>query len=65
MKGECEEVVTIKKHQKLLPCETQPVPASPKMDLPLAKAGPISDADSASVIIYLRKGKKNIGESQL
>jgi len=28
------------------------------MDLPLAKAEPISDGDSASMITYLRRGKK-------
>lgn len=56
--GDCAEMATIRKHQKLSPCQTQPVPVSPKMDLPLAKAEPISNADSSSVIIYLRKGKK-------
>jgi len=48
-----------KRHQGLLPCGTEPVLAGSKMDPLLAKAEPISDADSASEITYLRKGKKN------
>jgi len=41
-------------------CSTEPMPASSKMDLPLAKAEPISDSDSTSVITYLRRGKKKM-----
>jgi len=49
--------------EKLPPCLIQPVPAGSKTDPPLAKAKPISDSGSASVIIYLRKGRKKlIGE---
>ncbi|GAB0206480.1 hypothetical protein GRJ2_003113600 [Grus japonensis] len=35
------------------------MPASSKTDPPLAKAEPISDNGSASVITYLRRGKKH------
>ncbi|KAK4823897.1 hypothetical protein QYF61_007962 [Mycteria americana] len=34
----------------------EPMPAGSKTDLPLAKAEPISDGGSASVIMYLRRG---------
>jgi len=44
--------------KKLPPCLIKPVPAGSKMDLPLAKAEPISNGGSASVITYLR-GRKN------
>jgi len=40
------------------------VPAGSKTDLPLAKAEPISDNGSASVITYLRRGKKTVGRQQ-
>jgi len=36
----------------------EPMLASSKMDMPLAKAKPISDGDSASVVTSLRRGKK-------
>ena len=49
--------------QKLPPCLIKPVPAGSEMDLMLAKAKPISDGGSTSVITYLRKGKKNCGET--
>ena len=38
--------------------------ARSKMDPPLAKANPISDGVSASVVTYLRRGKKNWGKWQ-
>jgi len=38
------------------------MPAGSKMDLPLAKAEPISDGGYTSVIRYLRRGKKNAAE---
>ncbi|KAK4816053.1 hypothetical protein QYF61_011061 [Mycteria americana] len=44
--------------QKLPLYPTEPMPAGSKMDLLLAKAEPISDGGSASVITYLRRGKK-------
>jgi len=43
--------------EKLPPCPIKPVPAGSKMDPPLAKAKPISDGGSASVITDLRRGK--------
>ena len=57
--GGAAGVVSVRRHQKLLPCRTEPVSAGSKMDLLLAKAEPISDAGGASVITYLRKGKKH------
>ena len=52
------EVASVRRQQGLPPCQTESVPASSKMDPPLAKAEPISDAGGTSVITYLRKGKK-------
>jgi len=46
--------------EKLPPCLIKPVPASSKMDPPLAKAKPISDGGSASVITYSRHGRKTV-----
>ena len=43
--------------QKLPLCPTEPMPATSKTDPPLAKAEPINDSGSASVITDLRKGK--------
>jgi len=39
------------------------VPDSSKTDPQLAKAKSVSDSGSTSVITYLRKGKKNCGET--
>ena len=44
------------------PCLIKPVPAGSKMDPLLAKAKPISDGGRASVITYLRNGKKTLQE---
>jgi len=44
--------------KKLPPCLIKPVPAGSKNGLLLAKAKPISNNGSASVITYLRKGNK-------
>ena len=41
------------------------MPAGSRTDLPLAKAEPISNSGSASVITYLRKAKEVTGEWQL
>jgi len=49
--------------EKLPPWLIKPVVAGSKMDLPLAKAKPISDGGSASVITDLRRGRKNCGET--
>ncbi|KAK4830635.1 LOW QUALITY PROTEIN: hypothetical protein QYF61_012460 [Mycteria americana] len=51
-------VASVRRHLELPPCQTEPVPASSKSDPPLAKAEPINNVGSASVITYLRRGKK-------
>jgi len=51
-------VASVRSCQKLPPCLIKPVPAGSKTDLLLAKAKPISDSGSSSVIKYLRKGRK-------
>jgi len=51
-------VASVRICEKLPPCLIKPVPASAKTDLLLAKAKPISDGGSASVITYLRRGRK-------
>ena len=56
-------VASVRSCEKLPPCLIKPVPASSKMDPPLAKAKPISDGGSASVITDLRRGRKNCGET--
>jgi len=53
-------VALVRRCEKLLPCLIKPVPAGSKMDLPLAKAKPISNGGSASVITYLRRGRKKL-----
>ena len=55
--GGAAGVASVGRGKGLPPCQTEPVPASSKMDAPLAKAGPISDVGSASVVTYLRRGK--------
>jgi len=54
-------VASVRSCQKLPPCLIKPVPAGSEMDLVLAKAKPISDGGSTSVITYLRKGRKKLG----
>jgi len=56
-------VTSVRSCEKLPPCLIKPVPAGSKTDPPLAKAKPVSDGGSTSVIIYLRKGKKNCSET--
>jgi len=51
-------VASVRSCQKLPPYLTEPMPAGYNMDLPLAKAKPISNGDSASGITYVRRGKK-------
>jgi len=46
--------------QKLPLCLIMPVLAGPKMDPLLAKAEPISNGGSTSVITYLRRGRKKL-----
>jgi len=48
-------VASVRSCRKLPPCPTEPVPASPKMDLTLAKAEPIRDGGSASGVTELRR----------
>ena len=43
-------VASVRSCKKLPPCLIKPVPAGSKMDPPLAKAKPISDGGSTSVI---------------
>ncbi|KAK4815591.1 hypothetical protein QYF61_004806 [Mycteria americana] len=50
-------VASVRRCQKLHPCWTEPDPAGSKTDPPLAKAEPISNSGSTSVITYLRMGK--------
>lgn len=40
------------------PCPTEPIPASSKMDPPLAKAEPIINAGSTSGIMDLRRDER-------
>lgn len=51
-RGLCEE------RQGLPPCEIQMVPGRPIIAPPLAKGGPSSGADGASMNMSLRKGTK-------
>jgi len=46
--------------EKLPPHLIRPVPADSKTDLLLPKAKPIGDSGSASVITYLRRGRKKL-----
>lgn len=50
-------VASVRRHQVLPSCQTETVPDASKMEPPLPKAEPFSDAGGASVITYLRKGK--------
>jgi len=51
-------VASVRSCKKLHPYLIKPVSVSSKMDPPLAKAKPISDGGSTSVITYLRRGRK-------
>jgi len=50
-------VASVRSCEKLPPCLIKPMTAGSKTDPPLAKAKPISDSGSASVITDLRRGK--------
>lgn len=54
---EAAGVTSLRRCQKLPPCPIQSVLDSSKTDTPLAKAKPINESGSTSVIIYLRTGK--------
>lgn len=56
--GGYAEVASVRRHQRLPPCQTESVPASSKIDPPLAKAETISDAGGTSVTTHLRKCEK-------
>jgi len=56
--GGATVVASVRSCQKLPPCPVDLMPAGSKMDLPLAKAEPISDGGSTSGITQLRRGKK-------
>ena len=56
--GGAAGVASVRRCQKLPPCSVDPVPASSKKDPSVAKAEPISDAASISLITYLRRGNK-------
>jgi len=58
-------VASVRSCWKLPPYFIKPVLAGSKPDALLPKAKPISDGGSASVITYLRKGRKNSAEKQL
>lgn len=51
-------MASLRRYQKLSPCQMNPMPANSKMDSPLVEAEPTSDIGSASVIMYLRRGQK-------
>jgi len=53
----------VRRCEKLPPYLIKPVPAGSKMDPLLAKAKPISNSGSTSVIKYLRRVKKTAGRS--
>jgi len=53
-------VASVRSCEKLPPSLIKPMPPGSKMDPPLAKAKPISNGGSASVIVYLRKGRKKL-----
>jgi len=57
-----KEVISVRSCEKLPPCLIKPVPSGSETDPPLAKAKPISDGGSASVITYLGRGRKNCSE---
>jgi len=56
-------VASVRSCEKLPPCLIKPVPAGSKMDLMLAKTKEVSDSGSASVVTYLRRGRKNCSET--
>jgi len=57
-------VASVRSCRKRPLCLTEPMPPSSKMDLLLAKAESINDSSSASVITYLRRGKKTLSNNR-
>lgn len=66
--GGAAGVASVRRPQKLPPCQTEPVLASSRMNSPLARAEPINNIGSAYVLMYLRRGKNDFtiapGESE-
>jgi len=56
-RGGCR-VGSVRRHQELPPCQTELVSACFKTDPMIGKAEPIRDSDGASLLMYLRKGKR-------
>jgi len=57
---------SVRSCEKLPLCLIKPVPAVSETDPPLAKAKPTTHGSRASVITYLRKGRKNLwGETSV
>jgi len=57
-------VASVRSCEKLLQYLIDSIPDVFKMEPLLAKAKPISDGSSTSVITYLRRGKKNVVKRQ-
>ncbi|XP_009576943.1 PREDICTED: regulator of G-protein signaling 18-like, partial [Fulmarus glacialis] len=51
---------SVRRDLRLPVCQTEPVPAGPKMDSPQDTPEPIRDDGGASVITYLRNGKNTV-----
>ena len=60
--GGATGVASVRSCSKLPLCPIKLMPAGSKTDLLLAKAHPISNSGSASVITYLRKAEEVTGE---
>ena len=58
-------VASVRSCWKLPLCPTQSMPAGSKTDPPPAKAEPISHSGSTSVITYLRRKKKLLGQTEM
>lgn len=52
-------MASVKRHQKLPSCQTEPFPAHSKTVLLVVKAQPISDNGGAPTITYLGKDRKH------
>jgi len=55
-------VASVRSCEKLPPCLIKPTPSSSKTDSLVAKAKPITDGGSASVITCFSREEKNCGE---
>jgi len=56
-------MMSMRRDQELPLCLTKTVPAGSKVDILLAKAEPIRNSGSTSVITYLRQGEKKWAEA--